>query len=112
MRIGSAWEMGRTRCGIKGMETCSPAIANELRLPAWTDMLKHRINVGFQPIKKFRHVDEALLKHIQSGQHHFAASGNRLCCWHGPTIEYRIKVFGMPTERHRQRFQSPWATPT
>src|SRR5215471_20692435 len=110
MCIGSAWALSRIGSGIKGMETCSPAIANEFRLPARTDMLKHRINVGFQVIKKLRHVDEALFDRIQPGQHHFTTSGNRLRCWYRTAIEHSVKVLAVPAESHRQRFQGPGAT--
>src|SRR5215467_9517875 len=91
------------------METVSPAIGNALRLLARTDMLKHRVHAGFQVIEKPCHVDEPLFDCIQPGEHHFT-TGNGLCCWYRTAIEYSVKVLGVPAERHRQRFQGPWAT--
>src|ERR1700722_5169036 len=107
-----AWEAGRFRSGITGMESNRPESRISLGLPI-ANMLKHHGDLGLKAGNKLGDFVKPALDHVKTrpqdghiGCHLAAGTGLMR-----PAPEYRIETPWLPAEGNRQRFQCPRATP-
>src|SRR5258708_4033343 len=106
MCIVSAWEVGRNRSGIKGMESIRPNNRIHPVLPTVADMLNHRGEIGLQVHQKLGDVVQPPLDRVQARPWRPATACAWLACYRRPVaLEHLLKVLWWPAERHRQGFQ-------